>query len=235
MAKIGGLYVIIDPAACLGRDPVAVGLAALAGGATMLQWRDKQRDKGEQLAQARALYLFCQEHDAVFVVNDHADLALVLASDGVPPSGPSTLRRGSGQAGSGRGAIGVHVGQRDLPPADVRAIVPPYFVVGVSTNDVGEALAAERAGASYVAVGDIFGTSAKEGTRPASPQRLAQVKAAVRLPVIAIGGITKENVGEVLAAGADGIAVISAVCAAPDPEAAARELAQAIHVDIGDP
>ena len=227
MAKIGGLYVIIDPAACLGRDPVAVGLAALAGGATMLQWRDKQRDKGEQLAQARALYLLCQEHDAVFVVNDHADLALVLASGGVPPSGPSI--------GSGRGAIGVHVGQRDLPPADVRAIVPPYFVVGVSTNDVGEALAAERAGASYVAVGDIFGTSAKAGTRPASPQRLAQVKAAVRLPVIAIGGITKENVGEVLAAGADGIAVISAVCAAPDPEAAARELAQAIHVDIGDP
>ena len=219
MAKIGGLYVIIDPAACLGRDPVAVGLAALAGGATMLQWRDKQRDKGEQLAQARALYLLCQEHDAVFVVNDHADLALVLASDGVPPGG----------------AIGVHVGQRDLPPADVRAIVPPYFVVGVSTNDVGEALAAERAGASYVAVGDIFGTSAKAGTRPASPQRLAQVKAAVRLPVIAIGGITKENVGEVLAAGADGIAVISAVCAAADPEAAARELAQAIHVDIGDP
>ena len=227
MAKIGGLYVIIDPAACLGRDPVAVGLAALAGGATMLQWRDKQRDKGEQLAQARALYLLCQEHDAVFVVNDHADLALVLASGGVPPSGPST--------GSGRGAIGVHVGQKDLPPADVRAIVPPYFVVGVSTNAVGEALAAERAGASYVAVGDIFGTSAKAGTRPASPQRLAQVKAAVRLPVIAIGGITKENVGEVLAAGADGIAVISAVCAAPDPEAAARELAQAIHVDIGDP
>ena len=235
MAKIGGLYVIIDPAACLGRDPVAVGLAALAGGATMLQWRDKQRDKGEQLAQARALYLLCQEHDAVFVVNDHADLALVLASGGVPPSGPSTLRPSSGQAGSGRGAIGVHVGQKDLPPADVRAIVPPYFVVGVSTNDVGEALAAERAGASYVAVGDIFGTSAKAGTRPASPQRLAQVKAAVRLPVIAIGGITKENVGEVLAAGADGVAVISAVCAAPDPEAAARELAQAIHVDIGDP
>jgi len=86
VAKIGGLYVIIDPAACLGRDPVAVGLAALAGGATMLQWRDKQRDKGEQLAQARALYLLCQEHDAVFVVNDHADLALVLASGGVPPS-----------------------------------------------------------------------------------------------------------------------------------------------------
>ena len=219
MAKIGGLYVLIDPDACLGRDPVAVGRAALAGGARMLQWRDKRRDKGEQLAQARALYLFCQEHDAVFVANDHADLALVLASDGVPPLG----------------AIGVHVGQKDLPLADVRAIVPPYFVLGVSTNYPDEARAAERDGASYVAVGDIFGTSAKEGTRPASPQRLAQVKAAVRLPVIGIGGITKDNVAEVMAAGADGVAVISAVCGAADPEAAARELIEAMGGAPGDP
>ena len=219
MAKIGGLYVLIDPDACLGRDPVAVGRAALAGGARMLQWRDKRRDKGEQLAQARALYLFCQEHDAVFVVNDHADLALVLAEDGVPPLG----------------AIGVHVGQKDLPLADVLAIVPPYFVVGVSTNNPDEARAAERDGASYVAVGDTFGTSAKEGTRPASPQRLAQVKAAVRLPVIGIGGITKDNVAEVMAAGADGVAVISAVCGAADPEAAARELIEAMGGPPGDP
>jgi len=173
----------------------------------------------KQLAQARALYLFCQEHDAVFVVNDHADLALVLAEDGVPPLG----------------AIGVHVGQKDLPLADVRAIVPPYFVVGVSTNNPDEARAAERDGASYVAVGDTFGTSAKEGTRPASPQRLAQVKAAVRLPVIGIGGITKDNVAEVMAAGADGVAVISAVCGAADPEAAARELIEAMGGAPGDP
>lgn len=217
MAKLGGLYVIIDPAACLGRDPVAVGGAALAGGASLLQWRDKERDKGEQLAQARALYRLCREHGATFIVNDHADLALVLAGE------------------EGAGAIGVHVGQRDLPVAAVRAIVPAGFIVGASTNLVEEARAAEAAGADYIAVGDVFGTATKAGTRPASPARLAQVKAAVRLPVFAIGGITLQNVGQVLAAGADGVAVISAVCAAPDPEAAARELAGALALDVGDP
>ncbi|MPZ48572.1 MAG: thiamine phosphate synthase [Dehalococcoidia bacterium] len=213
MAKIGGLYVLIDPAACKGRDPVEVGRAALAGGASMLQWRDKLRDKGEQLAEARALYALCQEHDAVFIVNDHADLALALAQEGARE----------------RGGIGVHVGQKDLPLTEVRRIVPKYFLVGVSTNNPDEAQAAEVAGATYVAVGDIFGTAAKQGTRPASPQRLGEVKQAVAVPVIGIGGINLGNLGDVVAAGADGIAVISAVCGADDPESAARALVAAIE------
>ncbi len=201
------------PSACGGRDPVAVGRAALAGGASMLQWRDKLRDKGEQLADARALYELCIEHDAAFILNDHVDLALVLAADGPPRSG----------------AIGVHVGQKDLPLREVRRIVPAHFVVGVSTNNPDEALAAEGEGASYVAVGDIFGTSSKQGTRAASPERLAQVKAKVGVPVVGIGGINLSNLDQVIAAGADGIAVISAVCSAPDPEAAARALVDAMH------
>ena len=211
MARIGGLYVIIDPAACGGRSPVDVARAALAGGASVLQWRDKARDKGEQLPDLRALYRLCLDHDAVLIVNDHADLALVLDADS-----------------SRRGLLGVHVGQKDLPLNDVRRIVPSDLVIGVSTNNPAEALQAERDGASYVAVGDIFGTAAKQGTRPASPERLAQVKAAVNLPVIGIGGINAANVAQVMAAGADGVAVISAVCAAPDPESAARELLSAM-------
>ncbi|HEY7465503.1 MAG TPA: thiamine phosphate synthase [Dehalococcoidia bacterium] len=213
MAKIGGLYVLIDPAACRGRPAVGVARTALAGGASMLQWRDKARDKGEQLPDLRAVYRLCLEHDAILIVNDHADLALVLNDAPAP-----------------RGLLGVHVGQKDLPLTDVRRIVPSDFVVGVSTNNPEEALRAERDGASYVAVGDIFGTTAKQGTRPASPQRLAQVKAAVHVPVIGIGGINAGNVREVMAAGADGIAVISAVCGAPDPEAAARELVAAMSM-----
>jgi thiamine-phosphate diphosphorylase len=208
MPKLAGLYVIIDPALCLGRDAVEVGRAALRGGAAMLQWRDKLRDKGEQLAQARALYQACIEYDAVFISNDHADLAMVLSSSRAPA----------------RGGIGVHVGQKDLPLSVVRRIVPSYFVVGVSTNNPDEAAAAEAAGATYVAVGDIFGTTAKQGTRSASPERLAEVKARVSVPVFGIGGISKANIGLVRAAGADGVSVISAVCSAPDPEAAAREL-----------
>lgn len=213
MAKIGGLYVLIDPAACRGRPPVDVARAALAGGASMLQWRDKLRDKGEQLPDLRSVYRLCIEHGATLIVNDHADLALVLNDASAP-----------------RGLLGVHVGQKDLPLTDVRRIVPPDFVVGVSTNNPDEALLAERDGASYVAVGDIFGTTAKQGTRPASPERLAQVKAAVHVPVIGIGGINAGNVSEVMAAGADGVAVISAVCGAPDPETAARELVAAMGV-----
>ena len=212
MARIGGLYVLIDPVACRGRSPVEVGRAALEGGAAMLQWRDKLRDKGEQLADARALYAACREHDAVFIINDHADLALVLEDE----------------EGTAPGLLGVHVGQRDLPLAAVRRIVPEHFVVGISTNNPQEALAGEHAGASYVAVGDIFGTVAKQGTRPASIQRLAEVRSAVGLPLIGIGGISASNVGQVMAAGADGVAVITAVCAADDPAAAARELLAAM-------
>jgi thiamine-phosphate pyrophosphorylase len=212
VTTLRGLYVIIDPSICGGRDPVDVARAALAGGATMLQWRDKLRDKGEQLAQAHAIYHLCAEHDAVFIVNDHADLALVL-DDGT-------------QSGGG---LGVHVGQKDLPLTDVRRIVPPYFIVGVSTNNPDEARDAERNGASYVAVGDIFGTTAKTGTRAASPERLGQVKAAVSVPVFGIGGINLSNLDQVMAAGADGISVISAVGAAADPEAAAHALVAAMR------
>jgi thiamine-phosphate diphosphorylase len=212
VAKIAGLYVLIDPAACRGRSPAGVARAALAGGASMLQWRDKLRDKGEQLLDLRAIYRLCIEHEAILIINDHADLALVLDDASEP-----------------RGLLGVHVGQKDLPLPDVRRIVPRHFIVGVSTNNPAEALQAERDGASYVAVGDIFGTTAKQGTRPASPERLAQVKAAVGIPVVGIGGINAANVGEVMAAGADGIAVISAVSAAPDPEVAARALVNAMR------
>jgi thiamine-phosphate diphosphorylase len=215
VARIGGLYVLIDPAACRGRSPVEVARAALAGGASMLQWRDKARDKGEQLPELRAIYRLCVEHDAILIVNDHADLALVLDDASAP-----------------RGLLGVHVGQKDLPLVELRRIVPRDFIVGVSTNNPEEALQAERDGASYVAAGDIFGTTVKQGTRPASPERLAQVKAAVQVPVIGIGGINAGNVAQVMAAGADGVAVISAVCAAPDPQAAARVLSSVLREDL---
>ncbi len=171
----------------------------------MIQWRDKTREKGLQLADARAVRALCRQHDALFMVNDHVDLALVT------------------------GAEGVHVGQKDLPVAEVRRIAPPGFIVGASTNNAHEARVAEAAGASYIAVGDLFGTASKKGTRAASPARLAAVKAAVGLPVIGIGGINAANVAEVMAAGADGIAVIGAVCAAEDPRSAAAQLVHLIE------
>jgi thiamine-phosphate diphosphorylase len=199
---IGGLYVIIDPDACGGRNPVDIARLALEGAST-LQWRDKQREKGDQLPDARAIRELCERHGATFIVNDHIDLALIVRADGV------------------------HLGQHDLPVAEARSITPDSFVIGASTNNVAEARAAEAAGAHYIAIGAVFPTASKEPqrTRAASIERVREVKSAVRVPVVAIGGIKATNAADVIDAGADAIAVISAVCGASDPSSAARELA----------
>jgi thiamine-phosphate diphosphorylase len=201
--QVRGLYVIVDPDACAPRDAVDVGRASLAGGASVVQWRDKRREKGDQLSQARALRALCEEHDALFIVNDHVDLALAVDADGV------------------------HLGQHDLPVEVARRLVPERFVIGASSNNADEARKAEAAGAAYVAIGAVFPTASKEPerTRAASVARVREVKAAVGVPVVAIGGINASNVDEVIDAGADAVAVISAVCGAPDPRAAASELA----------
>jgi thiamine-phosphate pyrophosphorylase len=198
---IRGLYVIVDPGQTRGRDAIEVARQALEGGAALIQWRDKTRDKGEQLPQLQAVLDLCRQHGALLVVNDYADLALVAGADGV------------------------HLGQKDLPPAAVRAFVPLDFIVGVSTNNVEEARRAQADGASYVAVGALFPTASKAVTRPASLQRLREVKQAVSLPVVGIGGISEGNIDQVLAAGADAVAVISAVIAADDVRQAAARLA----------
>jgi thiamine-phosphate diphosphorylase len=198
--RISGLYVIIDPQQTRGRDPVEVARQVLRGGARILQWRDKTRDKGEQLPQARAVRELCREYDALFIVNDHADLALVCVADGA------------------------HLGQKDLPVEAVRPWTPAGFLIGVSTNNAEEARRAERDGASYVAIGSIFPTGTKKTTRPASLERLREAKQAVNIPVVAIGGINEENVAQVLEMGADAVAVISAVCGAGDVEEATRRL-----------
>jgi thiamine-phosphate pyrophosphorylase len=201
---IAGLYVIVDPDQCAGRDPVAVARSALEGGAAMLQWRDKRREKGDQLEPAHAIRELCAEHRALFIVNDHADLALAVGADGV------------------------HLGQHDLAAVLVRPFVPRQFIIGISTNNVDEARRAEGTGASYIAIGAIYPTSSKgpERTRAASLDVLREVKAAVRVPVVAIGGINASNIDDVIAAGADAVAVISAVCSAEDVRSAAAELAR---------
>ncbi|HET6615826.1 MAG TPA: thiamine phosphate synthase [Dehalococcoidia bacterium] len=203
--RIHGLYVIIDPDACGGRSPVDVTRAALEGGASMIQWRDKRRDKGDQLADARAIRALCRDHGAMFIANDHIDLAIALHADGV------------------------HLGQHDLPIDVARPIAGDAMIIGASTNNVDEAHAAEAAGADYVAVGAIFATASKDVTRPANVERLREIKSAVRLPVVAIGGINASNIAQVVEAGADAAAVIGAVCGAVDVRSAAAELAAAFR------
>jgi thiamine-phosphate pyrophosphorylase len=119
----------------------------------------------------------------------------------------------------------VHVGQKDLPVAVVRRLVGPEILIGASTNDAEEARQAEANGADYVSVGRLYETGSKADTRPATTETIRAVKAAVAVPVCAIGGINETNIDDVIAAGADMAAVISAVCAAPDPREATRRLA----------
>ncbi len=198
--KLRGLYVIIDPEAAGGRDVAETAREAIAGGARLIQWRDKTREKGLQVADAEAILAVCRRSGVPFIINDHADLALAIEADGV------------------------HLGQKDLPAELVSRFARPEWIIGVSTNNAAEARLAEANGADYVSVGRLFATTSKTDTRPATTETIREVKAAVAVPVSAIGGINEANIDEVIAAGADMACVIRAVVAAADPREAARRL-----------
>ena len=201
--KVRGLYVIIDPQASR-LDALKVADEALEGGARLLQWRDKSRDKGDQLPDCLRLVEMCNTHDALLIINDHADLAVAI------------------------GAHGLHVGQHDLPLVQARSLLAPHQLAGRSNATVEEAQESESGGADYVAVGRMFPTESKSNTRPAGLETLRQVRETAHAPLVAIGGITEENVESVVEAGADAVAVIGAVAGAAEPRAAARRLTDLI-------
>jgi thiamine-phosphate diphosphorylase len=207
--RIWGLYVIIDPAATAQRDPMDIAKAAIHGGAHILQLRDKTRDKGDQLPLATALHDLCREYEVLYLINDHADLARAIGADGV------------------------HVGQHDLPVAGARLALTPEQILGRSNATLEEALESHAQGVDYIAVGAIYPTATKEHTRPAKLDTLRKVRAALKGPIVAIGGINSDNVAPVVEAGADSISVISAVTLAPDPEKAARALVESIKAAGG--
>ena len=198
------LYVILDREAARGRALPDLLDAVLAGGARLVQLRDKTLSMADLLPMARALRARCRAAEALFIVNDRADLALAVDADGL------------------------HVGQDDLPAAAARRILPPPMLLGVSTHDPAQARQAVADGADYVAVGSMFPTATKAGFQLVGPELLRRVRSDVPGPLVAIGGITEANVAEVMAAGADAAAVISAVCGAPDPQAETARFLSAI-------
>ena len=206
-ARIGGLYVIVDPEATRGRSVIDVARATLRGGTRVLQLRDKLNDRAEALSVARQLKSLCEEYGALFVVND--DAALAFASD----------------------AHGLHVGQTDLPVAEARRILMPGQVVGRSNSTVEQATESQAQGVDYIAVGAVYATSTMGKTeKPAvGVDRVSKVKRQVSQPVVAIGGISLDNIAEVVRAGADCICVVSAVTLADDPETSTRRLLEAIQ------
>jgi len=195
------LYVITDETIAGGRSHAEIAEQALRGGADVIQLRDKGRSCTELAGIGREIAAIIRKAGAVFIVNDRLDVAIACGADGV------------------------HLGQDDMRLSTARQIAPPGFIIGVSVGTVEEAKDAEREGADYLALSPTFATASKEDAGCAlGLERLREIRRAVSLPLVAIGGINRHNVGDVIAAGADGIAVISAVVASPDITAAAREL-----------
>ena len=186
------LYAVTDRHWLNGRTLLEVVRESLDGGVTMLQLREKTLEEGAFLEEARALQALCRERHVPFIVNDNVDIARAMGADGV------------------------HVGQSDMEALDVRAKLGPDKIIGVSAHSVEEALLAEKHGADYLGVGAMFPTGSKADVQELPYETLKDICAAVSIPVVAIGGISGENVGK--------LAVISAIYAAKNIKSAAEEL-----------
>lgn len=172
----------------------------LDNGATFLQIREKDLDKENFEKEAAELKKLCEKYRVPFVVNDNVQIALDIDADGV------------------------HVGQSDIKGRDIRSLIGPDKILGISAGTAEEAVAAEKAGADYIGVGAVFGTSTKKDARNLSIEKLREICGAVSIPAVAIGGISRENVSELDGSGASGIAVISAIFGAGEPGKATGEL-----------
>ena len=193
---VSGLYLITDQEERL----VERVRSALSGGVRVLQYRDKLRGLQDRLTLGRELKLLCAEFQIKFIVNDDLFLAQALDADGV------------------------HLGQEDGNPVAARAALGPGKLIGVSTHSLEEALAAQAAGADYVGFGAIYPTASKDVPQTRGPEGLALLKGELQIPVVAIGGITRDNACAVIDAGAGAVAVISSVLSARFPGLAATEI-----------
>jgi thiamine-phosphate pyrophosphorylase len=195
------LYVITDEHLSGGISHAEIALRAVRGGADAIQLRDNSASPGELVWIGKEIRNAIAPYGALLIVNDRLDVAIACGADGV------------------------HLGQKDTHPDVARQIAPPGFIIGVSVGDVGEACRAEADGADYVALSPTFATNSKADAGPGHGlDGLRKIRAAVKIPLIAIGGIGPGNVQDVIRAGADGVAVISAVVSAPDLTRAAKDM-----------
>ncbi|MDD4887276.1 MAG: thiamine phosphate synthase [Thiomonas sp.] len=199
------LHLVTDAALCGPRGVEAVVAAAVRGGATCVQLREKQLETRLFVERARALKALLAPLGVPLIINDRLDIALAVNADGV------------------------HVGQSDMPPDEVRRILP-HALIGLSVESAAQVRAAALSPVDYLGVSPVFSTPSKTDAAPAlGLDGLRALRALTRLPLIAIGGIDLDNAAQVMAAGADGLAVVRALCAAPDPAAAAQALRR--HTD----
>ena len=199
------LYAILDRSVAGNRSLIDLLDMVLAGGCRLIQLREKTMPPVDLLPVARKLARQCREAGALFIVNDRADIAVAADADGL------------------------HVGQGDMPAREARRLLRPGMILGVSTHDEDQARAAVAEAADYVAVGSIFPTTSRAGFQLVGTDLIRRVRPAVPVPLVGIGGITADNAAEVIRAGADGVAVISAICAQRDPESATRALLERLR------
>ena len=200
------LYAVTDRHWLNGRTLYEVVKESLDGGVTFLQLREKTLDEAHFLEEAKELQKLCKEYKVPFIINDNVDIAVAMNADGV------------------------HVGQSDMEAGDVRAKLGPDKIIGVSTQTVEQAI--EKHGADYLGVGAVFPTTSKDDAAEVSYDTLKAICEAVSIPVVAIGGITQENVVKLTGSGIDGVAVISAIYAQKDIKKAAADLKAAVKAIV---
>ena len=195
------LYAILDPGQTTGGSPIQLLRELLAGGARLIQLRAKEASSREFLSLAREARRLCRAAGSLCIVNDRLDVALASEADGV------------------------HLGQEDLPLAVARRLLGPQRLVGISTHDLAQAEEAERGGADYIGFGPLFGTATKDtGYSPRGVAMLREIRRAVKIPIVAIGGITEENVARAWDAGADAAAIIGDLMRAGEPAEKVRRI-----------
>lgn len=199
------LYAITDRHWLNGRSLYEVVKESLDGGVTFLQLREKQLDEDHFLEEAKKLQGLCSEYNVPFIINDNVEIALAINADGV------------------------HIGQSDMEMKEAREKLGPDKIIGVSAHTKEEALLAQAQGADYLGVGAVFPTSSKDDAESVSYEILKEICDVVSIPVVAIGGITKDNLHQLSGSGISGISVISAIYAQPDIKEAARELKQSVQ------
>jgi len=206
------IYLVTDAQLCRGRSLEDVVAAAIRGGVTCIQLREKTASTRHVFALAQALHQVAQRAGIPFVVNDRLDIALACAAEGL------------------------HLGQGDLPVSEARRLLPERTFIGLSVESFADLEAAATLDVDYLGISPLFATPTKADTQaPWGLDGLRLARTRTRLPLVAIGGIHPDIAARTFAAGADGVAVVSAICAADDPEAAARQLARSARATAGHP
>ena len=195
------LYVIIDRRMMKGRSPIRVAREAIAGGATAIQLREKKMEGRDLCTFASSLKKRARKRRVLFIVNDRVDIAKAAGADGV------------------------HLGAKDLPIKIARKLLGKKKIIGATVRNLSQALKAQKEGANYLSLGPIFSTKTKQGlSPPRGLKAITRIKKKIKIPLIAIGGINRNNVTKVTRAGADGVAVVSAITKAENVRKTTREL-----------